>query len=112
MLLTPLIAMTANAFFFQSIDSAAPVLQMAEMLMMHRPEGEGASDFQDYTLIAVIAVAAHLTGGHQGQQQQPYLSALARRFSQDAAALHQVFCACFIIIIIGTTFTIIILSLS
>ena len=61
---------------------------MAEMLMMLRPEGEGASDFQDYTLIAVIAVAAHLTGSQHGQQH--YLPALARRFSQDAAALHQV----------------------
>lgn len=56
--------------------------------MMLRPEGEGASDFQDYTLIAVIAVAAHLTGSQHGQQH--YLPALARRFSQDAAALHQV----------------------
>ena len=58
------------------------------MLMMQRPEGEGASEFQDYTLIAIIAVAAHLTGTHTGQQQ--YLSALARHFSQDIAALHQV----------------------
>ena len=58
------------------------------MLMMQRPEGEGASEFQDYTLIAIIAVAAHLTGTHSGQQQ--YLSALARHFSQDIAALHQV----------------------
>lgn len=56
--------------------------------MMQRPEGEGASEFQDYTLIAIIAVAAHLTGTHSLQQQ--YLSALARHFSQDIAALHQV----------------------
>lgn len=56
--------------------------------MMLRPEGEAASDFQDYTLVAVIAVAAHLCGTHVGDHH--FIAALAQRFSQDTAALQQV----------------------
>ena len=63
-------------------------LQTAEILMMLRPEGEAASDFQDYTLVAVIAVAAHLCGTHVGDHH--FIAALAQRFSQDTAALQQV----------------------
>ncbi|KAL0025228.1 hypothetical protein WJX77_008845 [Trebouxia sp. C0004] len=63
--------------------------QTAEILMMLRPEGEAASDFQDYTLVAVIAVAAHLCGSHVGDHH--FIAALAQRFSQDSSALQQVF---------------------
>ena len=66
-------------------------LQIAEILMMLRPEGEAASDFQDYTLMAIIAVSAHLCGSHVGDHH--FISALAQRFSQDTAALAQV-CPC------------------
>ena len=34
--------------------------QAAEVLLMMRPEGEASSDFQDYTLVALFALAAHL----------------------------------------------------
>ena len=64
------------------------VLQTAEILMILRPEAEPISDFQDYTLVAVIAVATHLTGTHVGDQH--FLAALAQRFSQDTTALNQV----------------------
>ena len=63
-------------------------LQTAEILMILRPESEAISDFQDYTLVAVIAVATHLMGSHAGDHH--FLAALAQRFSQDATALHQV----------------------
>ena len=63
-------------------------LQTAEILMILRPESEPISDFQDYTLVAVIAVATHLMGTHAGDHH--FLAALAQRFSQDATALHQV----------------------
>ena len=63
-------------------------LQTAEILMILRPESEPISDFQDYTLVAVIAVATHLMGSHAGDHH--FLAALAMRFSQDATALHQV----------------------
>ena len=56
--------------------------------MMLRPEGEAASDFQDYTLVAVIAVAAHLCGTHVGDPH--FIAALAQRCGQDSAALQQV----------------------
>ena len=56
--------------------------------MILRPESEPISDFQDYTLVAVIAVATHLMGSHAGDHH--FLAALAQRFSQDATALHQV----------------------
>ncbi len=56
--------------------------------MMLRPEGEAASDFQDYTLVAVIAVAAHLCGSHVSDHH--FIAALAQRFSQDSSALQQV----------------------
>lgn len=56
--------------------------------MILRPESEPISDFQDYTLVAVIAVATHLTGTHAGDQH--FLDALAQRFNQDTTALNQV----------------------
>lgn len=56
--------------------------------MILRPDSEPISDFQDYTLVAVIAVATHLMGSHAGDHH--FLGALALRFSQDATALHQV----------------------
>ena len=56
--------------------------------MILRPESEPISDFQDYTLVAVIAVATHLTGTHVGDQH--FLAALAQRFNQDTTALNQV----------------------
>ena len=58
--------------------------------MMLRPEGEAPSDFQDYTLVAVIAVAAHLTRTPAGPHSS--LAALAHTFLQDPTALHQVCC--------------------
>jgi len=63
--------------------------------MMLRPEGEAASDFQDYTLVAVIAVAAHLCGSHVSDHH--FIAALAQRFSQDTSALQQVCCRAFLL---------------
>ncbi|KAL3149213.1 hypothetical protein ABBQ32_002039 [Trebouxia sp. C0010 RCD-2024] len=63
--------------------------QAPQILMVLRPETEPISDFQDYTLVAVIAVASHLRGSHTGDHH--FLAALAQRFSQDPTALYQVF---------------------
>lgn len=57
--------------------------------MILRPEPGPISDFQDYTLVAVIAVATHLLSPHTGDHHH-FLAALAQRFSQDLTALHQV----------------------
>lgn len=57
--------------------------------MILRPEPGPISDFQDYTLVAVIAVATHLSSPHTGDHHH-FLAALAQRFSQDLTALHQV----------------------
>ena len=56
--------------------------------MALRPETEPISDFQDYTLVAVIAVVSHVRGSHTGDHH--FLAALAQRFNQDLTALHQV----------------------
>ena len=58
---------------------------------MMRAEGEAPSDFQDYTLLALVAIAAHLTGGSGGERAS--LPALAHRYGQDLDALEQVLVA-------------------
>ena len=55
--------------------------------MMLRPDGDAASDFQDYTLLAVVAVAAHLCNSHH---KDHFIAALAQRYHTDASALHTV----------------------
>jgi hypothetical protein len=42
--------------------SVPAALQAAEILLMMRPDTEVPSDFQDYTLVALIGVAVHLSG--------------------------------------------------
>lgn len=39
-----------------------PAAQAAEILLMMRPDTEVPSDFQDYTLVALVGVAVHLSG--------------------------------------------------
>ena len=56
---------------------------------MMRPETEVPSDFQDYTLVTVVSVAAHLSGHELGDKAG--LAALAQRYRQDFVALEQVF---------------------
>lgn len=60
--------------------------QAAEILLMTRTDGEPASDFQEYTLVALVAVAAHLEGCAAEQVQLP---ALAARFGQEPGALEK-----------------------
>ena len=55
--------------------------------MMLRPDGDAASDFQDYTLLAVVAVSAHLCNSHH---KDHFIAALAQRYHTDASALHTV----------------------
>ena len=63
--------------------------QCAQILLVMRPSEETPSDFQDYTLVAVMAVATYLgqypMGEHHG------VPALARKYGQNPAALEQVF---------------------
>jgi hypothetical protein len=56
---------------------------------MMRPETEVPSDFQDYTLVTVVSVAAHLSGHELGDKAG--LAALAQRYRQDFSSLEQVF---------------------
>lgn len=55
---------------------------------MMRPAHEAPSDFQEYTLVAVVAVAAHLSQHNMGERYG--LPALAKRYKQDVDALEQV----------------------
>ena len=64
------------------------VVQAAEVLLMMRPEGEASSDFQEYTLVALFALAAHLAGGVAAETAS--LPAMARYYKQDLEVLQQV----------------------
>ena len=55
---------------------------------MMRPPAEAPSDFQEYTLVAIVAVAAHLSQFQLGERFG--LPVLARRYRQDVDALEQV----------------------
>ena len=57
------------------------------MLMM-RDEGQMSSDFQEYTLIALFSLAAHLAGGVAAERAS--LPAMARYYNQDEDTLNQV----------------------
>ena len=63
--------------------------QCAQILLVMRPSEEAPSDFQDYTLVAVIAVATYL--GQYPMGEQHGVPTLARRYGQDSSALEQVF---------------------
>lgn len=63
--------------------------QCAQILLVMRPSEEAPSDFQDYTLVAVIAVATYL--GQHPMGEQHGLPTLAKKYGQDATALEQVF---------------------
>ncbi len=63
--------------------------QCAQILLVMRPIGEAPSDFQDYTLVAVIAVATYL--GQHPMGEQHGLPTLAKRYGQDVTSLEQVF---------------------
>ena len=54
-----------------------------------RPSDEAPSDFQEYTLVSVAAVAAYL--GQYSLGERHGLPALAARYLQDANSLEQVF---------------------
>lgn len=57
------------------------------MLMM-RDEGQMSSDFQEYTLIALFSLAAHLAGGVAAERAS--LPQMARYYNQDEDTLSQV----------------------
>lgn len=57
---------------------------------MMRPEGEASSDFQEYTLVALFSLAAHLAGGVAAETAS--LPAMARSYKQDLEVLQQVCC--------------------
>ncbi len=63
--------------------------QCAQILLVMRPSEETPSDFQDYTLVAVMAVATYL--GQYPMGEQHGVPALARKYGQNPAALEQVF---------------------
>lgn len=65
-------------------------VQAAEVLLMMRPEGEASSDFQEYTLVALFSLAAHLAGGVAAETAS--LPAMARYYKQDLDVLQQVCC--------------------
>ncbi|GLI58399.1 hypothetical protein VaNZ11_000099 [Volvox africanus] len=75
------------------VDSGAAIsdmaCQVADILVMMRQEDEAPSDFQDYTLVAIIAVAAHLVKVQLGEDYG--LRRLGERYGHDLAALDQVF---------------------
>jgi hypothetical protein len=54
-----------------------------------RPQNELPSDFQDYTLVALIAVAAHLSGHKIGSDEG--IESLAKMYQQAPVDLRSVF---------------------
>lgn len=62
--------------------------QCCQILLVMRPPDEAPSDFQEYTLVAVAAVAAYL--GQHPLGERHGLPALAARYGQDLGALEQV----------------------
>lgn len=66
----------------------ALALQSAEVMLMMRDEGQMSSDFQEYTLIALFSLAAHLAGGVAAERAS--LPAMARYYNQDEDTLNQV----------------------
>ena len=54
---------------------------------MMRAEGEASSDFQEYTLVALLSLAAHLAGGAAAERAA--LPAMSRYFTQDLDVLQQ-----------------------
>ncbi len=64
-------------------------VQVADILLTMRQDDEPASDFQDHTLVAVVAVAAHLMKATLGDSYG--LPWLAERYHHDPQALDQVF---------------------
>ncbi len=54
---------------------------------MMRAEGEASSDFQEYTLVALLSLAAHLAGGAAAERAA--LPAMSRYFAQDLDVLQQ-----------------------
>ena len=63
-------------------------LQAAKILMLQREEKEAPSDFQEYTLLALVAVSAFLSSVNLGDRHG--LVALARKYDQDVEPLQQV----------------------
>ena len=61
--------------------------QSAEVMLMMREEGQMSSDFQEYTLIALFSLAAHLAGGVAAERAS--LPAMARYYNQDEDTLSQ-----------------------
>ena len=58
-------------------------MQAAQILLIMRPQNELPSDFQDYTLVALLAVAAHLASHPLGTDDG--LAKLAARHQQVRA---------------------------
>ncbi|KAK9823247.1 hypothetical protein WJX72_001331 [[Myrmecia] bisecta] len=63
--------------------------QAAQILLIMRDSTEAPSDFQDYTLVAIVAIAAQLLGASLGDNHG--LPVLAKRYKTDLPALEQVF---------------------
>jgi hypothetical protein len=64
-------------------------VQAAQILLIMRPQNELPSDFQDYTLVALIAVAAHLSGHKIGSEEG--ITSLANMYKQAPVDLRSVF---------------------
>lgn len=62
--------------------------QAAKILMLQREEKDAPSDFQDYTLLALVAVSAFLSNVNLGERNGLVL--LAQRYDQDVEPLQQV----------------------
>ena len=56
--------------------------------MLQREEKDAPSDFQDYTLLALVAVSAFLSNVNLGERNG--LAFLAQRYDQDVEPLQQV----------------------
>lgn len=59
--------------------------------MTLREENEPPCEFHDYTIVAIVATAAHLCGNRLGGEEERYgMPRLAAHYNQNADSLEQV----------------------
>ena len=82
----------ARAHSLQAVQCSVTLpdllLQAAKILMLQREEKDPPSDFQDYTLLALVAVSAYLSNVNLGERNG--LVRLGQRYNQDIEPLQQV----------------------
>ena len=88
--LLPCYVANANSAVLSDLtDCLAGAVQTAQVLMFMRPEADPPVAFQEYALLAIVAVAAHVGGAFGGDKARG-LPALAAHYQHPPDQLEQV----------------------